>query len=73
MRPGTLSNDTMAESAAVKYVFRINKFCSALGIGRSTYYKLLAEGKLEPALKLSKRARGYTHDYLLQVIREMQA
>lgn len=52
-------------------IVRINDFCRALGIGRSTYYKLLAEGRLRPALKISKRARGHTQDYLQSVIADL--
>lgn len=54
------------------HVMRINKFCEGLGIGRSTYYKLLAEGKIEPALKISKRARGHMESYFNRLTKAMR-
>lgn len=53
-------------------VMRLNTFYTGLGVGRSTYYKLLAEGKIEPPLKISKRARGYMESYFNRVIKAMK-
>ena len=52
-------------------IHRINECCQILGIGRSTYYKLLGEGLIEPSLKISKRARGHTGEYLQALIQKM--
>ena len=53
-------------------VMRINKFCEGLGIGRSTYYKLLGEGKIEPPLRISKRARGHMESYFNRLTKTMK-
>jgi predicted DNA-binding transcriptional regulator AlpA len=50
---------------------RINECCEILGIGRSTYYKLAAEGVIEPSIKISKRARGHTDEYLQALIQQL--
>ena len=60
------------QNPASDRVMRINKFCEGLGIGRSTYYKLLAEGKIEPALKISKRARGHMESYFNRLTKAMK-
>jgi len=30
-----------------KLAYRVNEFCKAIGLSRSTFYKLLAEGKIK--------------------------
>jgi predicted DNA-binding transcriptional regulator AlpA len=52
-------------------ILRINECCEILGIGRSTYYKLAAEGVIEPSIKISKRARGHTDEYLQALIKKL--
>lgn len=52
-------------------VHRINEFCKILGIGRSTYYVMRSEGLIKPPLRISKRARGYTDEYLQSLINMM--
>ena len=54
-------------------VHRINEFCQILGIGRSTYSVMRSEGLIEPPLRISKRARGYTDEYLQSLIKMMGA
>lgn len=53
-------------------VMRITEFCNGLGIGRSTYYKLLREGKIEQPLKLSLRARGHLQSYFKELTQAMR-
>ena len=53
-------------------VMRINEFCEGLGVGRSTYYKLLGEGKIEPPLKISARARGHMESYFRRLTKAMK-
>ena len=53
-------------------VMRINEFCEGLGVGRSTYYKLLGEGKIEPSLKISARARGHMASYFNRLTKAMK-
>ncbi len=53
-------------------VMRINEFCRGLGVGRSTYYKLLGEGKIEPPLKISARARGHMESYYRRLVAAMK-
>ena len=65
-------NSPELNNAGADRVMRINKFCEGLGIGRSTYYKLLAEGKIEPALKISKRARGHMESYFNRLTKAMK-
>ena len=68
-------NNISAESLQVtpltNRIYRINESCKVLGIGRSTYYKLVAEGVIEPSIKISKRARGHTGAYLQSLIQEL--
>ena len=52
-------------------VHRVNESCRILGIGRSTYYVLRREGLIDPPIKISRRARGHTSEYLEQLISKM--
>lgn len=52
-------------------IHRINECCHVLGIGRSTYYKLVSEGVIAPSIKISKRARGHTGEYLQSLIQKL--
>lgn len=54
------------------HVMRLSEFCKGLGVGRSTYYKLLAEGKIDPPLKISKRARGHMASYFNSLTKAMK-
>ena len=65
--PETISEKTWSPPQ----VHRINECCQILGIGRSTYYVMLSEGLIDPPLKISKRARGYTDEYLQSLIKKM--
>lgn len=52
-------------------VHRIKEFCQILGIARSTYYVMRSDGLIEPPLRISKRARGHTNEYLQSLIKKM--
>jgi len=72
-----MPKETQIETApsavtGTKCIHRLNEFCKKLGIGRSTYYKLLSEGTIEPSLRISKRARGYSDEYLQSLIQKMR-
>lgn len=70
-----MPNQTPGESSKItsnlNRIHRINECCQILGIGRSTYYKLCSEGVIEPSIKISKRARGHTGEYLNNLIQKM--
>ena len=52
---------------------RVNESCEILGMGRSTYYLLRKQGLIDPPVKISKRARGHTTEYLQTLIEKMGA
>ena len=54
-------------------IHRVRESCQILGIARSTYYVLRSEGLIAPPIKISRRARGHTTEYLEELIRKMGA
>jgi predicted DNA-binding transcriptional regulator AlpA len=60
------------KEVATDRVMRINEFCKGLGVGRSTYYKLLKAGKIEPPLRISPRARGHLESYFKKLTEAMK-
>jgi len=66
-KPETISEKTWPPPQ----VHRINEFCQILGIARSTYYVMRSDGLIEPPLRISKRARGHTNEYLQSLIKKM--
>ena len=54
-------------------IHRVNESCQILGIGRSTYYVLRKEGLIAPPVKIGRRARGHTSEYLQSLINRMGA
>jgi hypothetical protein len=54
-------------------IHRVRESCLILGIARSTYYVLRREGLIAPPIKISRRARGHTTEYLEELIRKMGA
>jgi predicted DNA-binding transcriptional regulator AlpA len=57
----------------INRIHRVNESCQILGIGRSTYYVLRREGLIAPPIKISRRARGHTTEYLEELIKKMGA
>ena len=54
-------------------IHRVRESCQILGIARSTYYVLRSDGLIAPPIKISRRARGHTTEYLEELIRKMGA
>ncbi len=54
-------------------VHRVKESCGILGIARSTYYLLRKEGFIAPPIKIGKRARGHTSEYLQTLMNRMGA
>jgi len=54
-------------------IHRVNEACQILGIGRTTYYVLRKEGLIAPPIKIGRRARGHTSEYLQSLISHMGA
>jgi predicted DNA-binding transcriptional regulator AlpA len=54
-------------------IHRVRESCLILGIGRSTYYTLRREGLIAPPIKISRRTRGHTTEYLEELISKMGA
>jgi predicted DNA-binding transcriptional regulator AlpA len=57
----------------INRIHRVNESCQILGMGRSTYYLLRQQGFIDPPVKISKRARGHTTEYLQALIEKMGA
>lgn len=54
-------------------IHRVEESCQILGLGRSTYYLLRKDGVIDPPVKISKRARGHTSEYLQALIQKLGA
>jgi predicted DNA-binding transcriptional regulator AlpA len=54
-------------------IHRVDESCQILGLGRSTYYQLRKDGVIDPPVKISKRARGHTSEYLQALIQKLEA
>ena len=54
-------------------IHRVDESCQILGLGRSTYYLLRKDGVIDPPVKISKRARGHTSEYLQALIQKLEA
>ena len=52
-------------------IYRVRESCLILGLSRSTYYLLRREGLIAPPIKISRRARGHTAEYLEELISKM--
>ena len=51
-------------------VYRIHRVSSIVGLGRSTIYRLMAEGKFPKPLKLSERSVGWSSASVFQWLAE---
>jgi len=52
-------------------VHRVGESCQIIGVGKSLYYQMRKEGLIEPPIKIGRRARGHTTEYLASLIKRM--
>lgn len=51
-------------------IVRTKEFWEGIGVDRSTMWRWIKQGILEPPLRLGPKVRGWTWDYIEQWLRE---